>query len=384
MPLLDVCKVRLVMVRYPWSFLSCPCVRSRCFAFAVAVFTNREGMRRRRRRMRRKSFISHPFIRRTTKIEKKIASLVRWVSPTSILNRNRKTEWTYISTAVPDASFSNARLLSALSSLPNVVVAAGTPGIGQAIALAIARRCPTANITIVGRNQAAADTMLPQLGSKPKFIRAVISLMSEIRTTARQITEVGILIMTKGILTMAGRTPTAENIDNKLALHYYGRALFVKELLPLLRASPLGGKVLFVFDGVRANLSRINWEDMAFEHNYSLSAAADHATSFTDLVIQRFAKQAENANVTFTHASPGGVRIRTPIVDNLPFWARIPAKCAIALRLGSSPDDCAELMVHGMFGTDKGWRCVDDQGELVTKKKVVDESMIDKVWQHTS
>ena len=57
---------------------------------------------------------------------------------------------------------------------------------------------------------------------------------------------------------MADRTPTAENIDNKLALYYYGRALFVQELLPLLRPSPLGGNVLFALDSVNGNPSKIN------------------------------------------------------------------------------------------------------------------------------
>ena len=127
---------------------------------------------------------------------------------------------------------------------------------GRAIAPPIARHCPTANITIDGRNQAAADAMLPKLGSNPKFIHADGSLMSEIRTTARQIATVDMLILTLGILTTAGRTPTAENIDNELALYYYERSLFVQDLLPLLRSSPLDGKVLFVLDGVRANPSK--------------------------------------------------------------------------------------------------------------------------------
>ena len=284
--------------------------------------------------------------------------------------------------AIRAASASNARLLSSLRSPPNVVVVGGTSGIGQAIALAIARHCPTANITIIGRNQAVADAMLSQLGSNPKFIRADASLMSGIRTTTRQINAVDMLILTQGIFTMAGRTPTAENIDNKLALHYYGRALFVQELVPLLRSSPCGGKVLFVLDSVNGNPSKINWDDMALEHNYSLRTAANHASSFTDLAIQHFAAQPENSDVTFTHALPG--LVRTPLLENLPFWARMPAKCAIALGLGFNPGDCAELMLHGMLGTDQGWRCVDSIGEAVTKKKQADKSMIDKVWQHTS
>ena len=276
---------------------------------------------------------------------------------------------------------SNARLLSALRSPPNVVVVGGTSGIGQAIAEAVAKHCPTANITIIGRNQAAADTILPQLGSNAKFIRADASLMSEIRKTTQQIRAVDLLILTQGILTLAGRTPTAENIDNKLALHYYGRVLFVQELLPLLRASPIGGKVMFVLDGVRGNPSKINWDDMPLEHSYSLGSAAMHAITFTDLAMQHFAAQPENANVTFTHAYPGAVR--TPLIKNLPFYARIPAQIASAMGIGTSPDDCAEYMLHGMLGVDKGWRCIDSGGEMVTKKTPADESAIDKVWQHT-
>ncbi|CAF1100183.1 unnamed protein product [Rotaria sordida] len=287
-----------------------------------------------------------------------------------------------MSCAVRAVAASNARILSALKSPPNVVVVGGTSGIGRATALSIARHCPSANITIIGRNESAANEILPQLGSNPKFIRADVSLMSEIRTATQKINAVDMLILTQGILTMAGRTPTAENIDNKLALHYYGRILFVQELLPLLRSSENGGKVLFVLDGVNGNLSKINWNDMALENTYSLSSAANHAISFTDLIIQHFASQPENTNVTFTHALPGFVR--TPLVDNLPFWARLPAKGAMAIGMGVSSEDCAEFMIHGMLGTDKGWRCVNDKGETVTKKKPAQEEMVQKVWEHTS
>jgi NAD(P)-dependent dehydrogenase (short-subunit alcohol dehydrogenase family) len=287
-----------------------------------------------------------------------------------------------MSAAVQAATASNARILSSLKSPLNVVVVGGTSGIGRAIALSIAQHCPSANITIVGRNESAANAILPQLGANPKFIRADVSLMSEIRTAAQKINAVDMLILSQGILTMAGRTPTTENIDNKLALHYYGRILFVRELLSLLRPSPNGGKVLFVLHGVRGNSSKINWDDMALENTFSQSSAANHATSFTNLAMQHFASQAENTNITFTHAYPG--LVRTPLIDNLSFWARLPVKCAMAMGLGVSPEDCAELMIHGMLGTDKGWRCVNDKGETVTKKQSEPEEMVEKVWEHTS
>lgn len=287
-----------------------------------------------------------------------------------------------MSAAVQAIAASNTRILSSLRPAPHVVVVGGTSGIGRSIALCIARHCADAQITIIGRNEAAAASILSQLGANPKFLRADVSLMSEIRSVTRKINAVDMLILTQGILTMDGRTPTSENIDNKLALHYYGRVLFVQELLPLLRSSPTGGKVLFVLDGVNGNPSKVNWNDMALEQSYSLAAAANHAMSFTDFIIQHLATQAENANVTFTHAFPGVVR--TPLANSLPFWARFPMKCAMAVGVGVDPDQCAELMIHGMLGTERGsWRCVNDKGETVKKKTAAEEEMVKKAWDHT-
>ncbi|CAF1041709.1 unnamed protein product [Didymodactylos carnosus] len=288
--------------------------------------------------------------------------------------------------AVRAAAASNARILSSFKPPPNVVVVGGTSGIGRAIALSIGQHCPSASITIIGRNQSAADAILSQLGSNSKFIRADVSLMSEIRNATKKINVVDMLILTQGILTMAGRTPTTENIDNKLALHYYGRVLFVQELLPLLRSSQNGGKVLFVLGGVNENPSKINWNDMSLENAYSLSAAANHTASFTDLAIKYLGSQPENTNVAFTHANPGGVN--TPIADNLPFWARLPLKGLmaglLALGLRVTPEDCAEYMVHGMLGADKGYTYIGTKGETVTKKKPVQVEMVQKVWEHTA
>jgi NAD(P)-dependent dehydrogenase (short-subunit alcohol dehydrogenase family) len=284
--------------------------------------------------------------------------------------------------ALRSAAASNAQILAALTPPPNVVVVGGTAGIGRAIALSIGKYSPSANITIIGRNQSAADSVLATLGSRSKFLAADASLMSEIRNVTKKIDAVDILVLTQGILTMNGRTPTTEDIDTKLALHFYGRMLFVQELLPLLRQSPSGGKVLFVLDSVNGNPSKVNWDDMALEKTYSLMGAAMHATTFTDVMIQYFASKPENENITFTHAYPGAVR--TTLSDSLPFYLRIPAKAVMALGVGTSPEDCAEYMVHGLLGTKKGFRYVDNKGEPVTKAKQIDSDMINKVWEHTS
>ena len=283
--------------------------------------------------------------------------------------------------AVRAVAASNTQILSSLQRPLHVVVAGGTSGIGRGIALTYRKHCPDAHVTIIGRNQVAADEILSQLGSNGNFIRADLSLMSEIRRITKQINAVDVLVLSQGVLSLAARTLTKENIDDKFAVSYYGRVLFVKELLSLLRSSPNGGKVLFVMNCKSGNLSKVNWNDMGLEKNYSFMANFNHLMVFHDLVIQYLASQSENANVSFIHASPGSVK--TPIVNGLPFYLRLPAKGFHALGLGLSPEDCAEFMIHAILSTEKGWRCIDAKGETVPNKEVSDEEMLKKVWDHT-
>ncbi|CAF0943032.1 unnamed protein product [Adineta steineri] len=86
---------------------------------------------------------------------------------------------------VHDVAASNAQILSSLQSPPHVVIVGGTSGIGRGFALTINRLCPAAHVTIIGRNESAANEILSQLGSNGSFIRADVSLMSEIRRKYR-------------------------------------------------------------------------------------------------------------------------------------------------------------------------------------------------------
>ena len=283
--------------------------------------------------------------------------------------------------AVSTVAASNTQILSSLKPPLHVVVAGGTSGIGRGIALTYRKHCPDAHVTIIGRNQSAADEILPQLGSNGTFIRADVSLMSEIRRITKQINAVDVLVLSQGKLPATGRTLTKENIDDIAAVSYYGRVLFVEELLPLLRSSPHGGKVLFVLNSKRGNPSKIHWDDMALENSYSFFAAFNHGLAFTDLVIQYLASQPENANVSFIHAFPG--HVKTPIANGLPFYLRLPIKALSVFGKHISPEDCAEFMIHGMLGTEQGWRYIDENGETVPNKVVLNEEMLKKVWEHT-
>lgn len=283
-------------------------------------------------------------------------------------------------TTLSAATASNAQILSSLQPPPHVVVAGGTAGIGRGIALTISRHCPNAHVTIIGRNQSAANEILSQLGSNGKFIRADLSLMSEIRTITKQINTIDILVLSQGILTMS-RTKTKENIDEAFATNYYGRVLLIEELLPLLRSSPHGGKVLFVLNSIRGNPSKIHWNDMKLENSYSFMAAVNHLFAFTDLIIQYFASQPENGNVSFIHAFPG--HVKTNIGATLPFYVRLPLKAMSVFSSSVSPEVCGEFMIYGLLGTEKGWRYINETGETVPNKTVASEEMLKKLWEHT-
>ena len=283
--------------------------------------------------------------------------------------------------AVRAVTASNTQILSSLQPPLHVVVVGGTSGIGRGIALTYRKHCPDAHVTIIGRNQSAADEILGQLGGNGKFIRADLSWMSEIRRITKQINSVDVLVLSQGMLPVPGRRPTRENIDEIAAVSYYGRVLFIEELLPSLRSSPHGGKVLFVLNSKRGNPSKIHWGDMALESTYSLFAAFNHGLAFTDLVIQNLASQPENATVSFIHAFPG--HVKTPIANGLPFYLRLPIKVLSVFGRSISPEECAEFMIHGMLGTPKGWRCVDEKGDTVPNKEVLNEEMLKKVWEHT-
>ncbi|CAF1030936.1 unnamed protein product [Didymodactylos carnosus] len=236
--------------------------------------------------------------------------------------------------AVRAVAAPNTQILSSLKPPLNVVVVGGTSGIGRGIVLTYRKHCPDAHVTIIGLDQSGADEILDQLGPNGNFIRADVSLMSEIRRITKQITAVDVLVLSQGMLPVTGRAPNKENIDDIAAVSYSGRVLFVEELLPLLRSSPHGGKVLFVLNSKRGNPSKIHWDDMALENNYSLFPAFNHGQEFTDLVIQYLASQPENATVSFVHAVPGSVG--TPIANGLPFYlrgARSIRRCAMCRAL---------------------------------------------------
>ncbi|CAG1999422.1 unnamed protein product [Fusarium graminearum] len=260
----------------------------------------------------------------------------------------------------------------------------GTGGIGYAIACRIAANTPSSTVIISGRNEPKniPHSNMQFRALDASSMRAIKKYTDEVKATQDRF---GTLVLTQGILTTAGRTETSEGIDRKMALHYYGRQLLIRELMPALTED---AKVLIVLDSVRGGPDKLNWEDLDLKTNFTISSAAAHCLSMTDAMIQRYGAEQKAAGNKrhFIHATPGVVN--TNIASSLPWYLRGPASAAASL-FGVSPDTCAEHMVKGIenaaaFGEKAGthYEFITEKG-VVFEKAAWNEEQVQKVNDHT-
>lgn len=260
------------------------------------------------------------------------------------------------------------------------LIIGGTGGIGYAIACRIASSSPSSTVIISGRNE---PKNIPHSNMQFRALdatsmRSIKRYTDDFKTSQDRI---GTLVLTQGILTTAGRTETPEGIDRKMALHYYGRQLLIRELMPVLTDD---AKVLIVLDSVRGGPDKLNWDDLDLKSTFSLTTAAGHCMSMTDAMIQNYAteQKLEGKQRRFVHALPGVVN--TNIAQSLPWYMRVPAS-AVASLLGKSPDTCAENMIKGMDEVAKGdkyYGFINEKGN-VFEKQAWDEDRVQKVKGHT-
>ncbi|KAH9988762.1 hypothetical protein F4779DRAFT_610788 [Xylariaceae sp. FL0662B] len=267
------------------------------------------------------------------------------------------------------------------------LIVGGTGGIGYAMACRIAAESPSSTVIISGRTKPAS---IPHANMEFRSLDASSMRLIKQYTDTYKSTDgrkLDTLVLTQGILSTAGRTETTEGIDRKMALHYYGRQLLIRELSPVLKED---AKVIIVLDGTRGNPAKLNWQDLDLKANYSLAAAGNHCISMTDAMIQAYASQEKSKNTSkrhYIHAFPGIVR--TNIFESLP-WGLSAASRALSHLLGVAPETCARNLLTGVHditaaGTkgDALWGCIDANGRLIQNKPVWSAAQVDRVEEHT-
>jgi NAD(P)-dependent dehydrogenase (short-subunit alcohol dehydrogenase family) len=211
----------------------------------------------------------------------------------------------------------------------------------------------------MGRDAAAGASIVQEMegcatadesGAKPtfNFVRCDASLLRQIKSTVDNYTssstKLDLLVLTQGLATLDGFTPTEEGIDRKLAVHYFGRAAFMYSLAPFMARtsrspvimSVLSGGVHSAFAGYKA--------DMELKSSYSLKNAADAAGFYNDIAVDMISR--ENPDVRTIHSAPGV--INTNIGSDFPAYLRYPVRGLMAI-FGKSPADCAEVQLAPVF-----------------------------------
>lgn len=201
------------------------------------------------------------------------------------------------------------------------------------------------------------------------------------------------LVLTQGMATTQGFTPTIDGNDEKLTLHYFSRIAFSLLLLPALSRSTAmanGAVVLSVLSG-GVHSPYTGYRDyFSLENNYSISNAANAAGYYNDLGFDVLAKA--NPSINFFHAAPGFVNTNWGTEFN-PIL-RTFVRCL--QPLGRNPSECAEYMsaptiLSSAYGdglpakpeNSNGIIVIGDKGQSWPLTKQHTEEAMKFVWEKT-
>ena len=271
----------------------------------------------------------------------------------------------------------------------SAVVSGGTSGIGEGLALRLASL--GASVHILGRSAERGAEVLAQLralnpegshGFSSVDAFSLPALTAFARGYVAQHASLDILAMSQGMATLQGFTPTKEGLDQKLTLHFYGRMVLARELLPSLRRGTEPYVLSVLSAGVHSGIA--DWaSDPALQKSYSIKRAADLAGFYNDLGLDALSRQEGNSGILFVHGAPGFVATRWG--TEMPWAVRMLVR---GLQfLGKSPADCAEFMLRPIFRRGSraagGFELIGETGELVQPTAQHTAAAREGVWAHT-
>ncbi|KAK3362195.1 hypothetical protein B0T24DRAFT_432534 [Lasiosphaeria ovina] len=271
------------------------------------------------------------------------------------------------------------------------LVVGGTSGIGYAMACRVAASTAATDTVLISGRTKPADLPHANMEFRPLDASSMrqIKHYTDALKSALPPPKLDLLIMTQGIMTTAPRTEVpGEGIDRKMAIHYYGKQLLIRELLPVLSES---ARVVIVYDGKLGSPSKLLWEDLDLKTHFTLGRAADHCISMMDAMVQWWAGATASrlgGRPHFVHAFPGGVNTNL-LREVVPSYLQ-----GVVRGLGNvfltAPETCAQRLLDGaercaVEGAKEGrfWSNIDSKGGLYRNKAVWSEEQLARVSEHT-
>ena len=226
--------------------------------------------------------------------------------------------------------------------MSRALVLGGTSGIGKGVALALARGGDVA-VTIAGRSQERGMEVVQELTAicprqKHEFKQVDCFDLKSVKKLAD--VDANLLVMTQGMATIQGYTPTADGFDEKLQLHYFSRIYLAKCMAPRL-AGKANPRVLTVLSaGVHGRYAGYE-TDFELKESYSIKNAADAAGFYTDAGFESLAK--EYPHIVFAHAAPGFVNTNW----GTEFPTALRGLVRVMQPFGRSLQKCGEILTKG-------------------------------------
>jgi NAD(P)-dependent dehydrogenase (short-subunit alcohol dehydrogenase family) len=261
------------------------------------------------------------------------------------------------------------------------LVVGGTSGIGHGVALALARRGDI-EVTIAGRSATRGAEIVQELtaaspGHKHSF-EAVdgFDLQTFKKLADKKKGQVDLLVMTQGMATIQGFTPTVNDIDQKLQLHYFSRVYLAKILAPHMKE---GSRVLTVLSaGVHGRYKNFQ-DDFGLKEHYSIQNAANAAGFYMDAGFEKLSE--EHPDLIVVHACPGFVN--TNWGTEMPWLLRTAIRPLQSL-FAKSAEVCGETLTRAWLDTPKpGYTLLNPEGNVIDGglKHVAEER--DVIWAKT-
>ena len=259
----------------------------------------------------------------------------------------------------------------AVSTQRTAVVVGATSGIGEACAHRLAEQGFT--VVAVGRDRPGrAEQVVQALTEKSnnsnnnnniskngqeespnhEFYACDAFSLQAVYETGQQIQrkhpKIDALVLSQGMATTQGFTPTKEGNDEKLTLHYYSRICLIQSLLPaLLKKSSddnntMPAVVVSILSGGVHSPYQNYATDPSLRDTYSIPNAANAAGYYNDLGLEQCAMDhSPTSNIHFVHASPGFVNTNW----GTEFHPLLRGIVRLLQPLGRKPSECAEYLM---------------------------------------
>ncbi|CAB9520687.1 short chain dehydrogenase [Seminavis robusta] len=292
----------------------------------------------------------------------------------------------------------------AFSTKRTAVVVGATSGIGEACShrlaeqgfcvVAVGRDRPGRAEQVVQALQEKSSNAMAELkvqGDIPQheFFACDAFSLKNVYETGQRIQErhpkIDALVLSQGMATTQGFTPTAEGNDEKMTLHYYSRMCFIQSLLPALQKSDMPAVVVSVLSGGVHSPYKDYKTHPGLKSNYSMANAANAAGYYNDLGLDQMALK--YTPLKFVHACPGFVNTNW----GSEFHPILRGMVRLLQPFGRKPADCADYLMGstvlaadaGDFPPSSGVAIVGQNGEKLDVTAEHTEDARTHVWKHS-